>query len=94
MRNKFFQGLALSGLLVLIGCESPDAATEPAVEEVSFEVVKPAAYDGDFNPDGLDVAAEVGKLAPEISGVDLDGVPFKLSDYRGKVVMLDFYGDW
>jgi hypothetical protein len=37
---------------------------------------------------------EVGLLAPEISGEDLDGVPFKLSDYRGKVVLLDFWGDW
>ena len=36
----------------------------------------------------------IGELAPEIEGVDLDGVEFKLSDYRGKVVMLDFYGDW
>ena len=36
----------------------------------------------------------IGDLAPEIVGVDLDGVEFKLSDYRGKVVMLDFYGDW
>ena len=36
----------------------------------------------------------VGALAPEISGSDLDGVPFKLSDYRGKVVLLDFWGMW
>lgn len=36
----------------------------------------------------------VGKVAPEIEGVDLDGTPFKLSDYRGKVVMLDFWGHW
>lgn len=35
-----------------------------------------------------------GKTAPDIEGEDLDGVPFKLSDYRGKVVMLDFWGDW
>jgi hypothetical protein len=32
--------------------------------------------------------------APEIAGEDLDGVPFRLSDYRGKVVVLDFWGDW
>ena len=32
----------------------------------------------------------VGKLAPEIEGVDLDGRKFRLSDYRGNVVVLDF----
>ncbi len=36
----------------------------------------------------------VGKMAPEIIGEDLDGEPFRLSDYRGKVVMLDFWGHW
>ena len=36
----------------------------------------------------------VGKEAPEIEGLDTDGVSFKLSDYRGKVVMLDFWGNW
>ncbi len=37
---------------------------------------------------------EPGLQAPDIEGADLDGVPFKLSDYRGKVVLLDFWGDW
>jgi hypothetical protein len=36
----------------------------------------------------------IGKEAPEIAGEDLDGVAFKLSDYRGKVVLLDFWGHW
>ncbi len=36
----------------------------------------------------------VGKIAPDIDGKDLDDQAFKLSDYRGKVVMLDFWGDW
>ena len=31
------------------------------------------------------------KTAPEIAGTDQDGKEFKLSDYRGKVVMLDFW---
>ena len=35
-----------------------------------------------------------GRIAPDIEGVDLDGVAFKLSDYAGKVVLLDFWGDW
>ena len=37
---------------------------------------------------------EVGMKAPDIQGDDLDGKPFKLSDYRGKVVVLDFWGNW
>ena len=36
----------------------------------------------------------IGREAPEIVGLDIDGVEFKLSDYRGKVVLLDFWGDW
>jgi hypothetical protein len=36
----------------------------------------------------------VGIVAPDIEGSDLDGVAFKLSDYRGKVIFLDFWGDW
>lgn len=36
----------------------------------------------------------VGMPAPQIEGSDLDGVAFKLSDYRGKVVLLDFWGNW
>lgn len=36
----------------------------------------------------------VGKVAPEIEGEDIDGKKFKLSDYRGKVVVLDFWGHW
>lgn len=36
----------------------------------------------------------VGKMAPDIKGEDIDGVEFHLSDYKGKVLMLDFWGDW
>jgi len=36
----------------------------------------------------------IGKTAPEITAEDTDGKPMKLTDYRGKVVMLDFWGFW
>jgi peroxiredoxin len=36
----------------------------------------------------------VGKLAPHIRGQDVDGQPMQLSDYRGKVVVLAFWGNW
>ncbi|MEK6234432.1 MAG: redoxin domain-containing protein [Planctomycetales bacterium] len=36
----------------------------------------------------------VGKVAPEIESEDIDGNKFKLGDYRGKVVLLSFWGHW
>jgi cytochrome oxidase Cu insertion factor (SCO1/SenC/PrrC family) len=35
--------------------------------------------------------AAAAKPAPEIGGIDADGERFRLSDYRGKVVLLDFW---
>src|SRR5262249_12777596 len=37
---------------------------------------------------------EVGSEAQEIVGQDLDGKTFKLSEYRGKVVVIDFWANW
>jgi peroxiredoxin len=34
-------------------------------------------------------AAEVGKSAPDFSGTDIDGKTHKLSDYKGKIVVLE-----
>jgi len=36
----------------------------------------------------------IGMPAPDIEGADIDNKNFKLSDYRGKVVLLDFWGNW
>lgn len=36
----------------------------------------------------------VGRPAPDIAGADVDRQPFKLSDYRGKAVLIAFSGDW
>ena len=44
--------------------------------------------------DELAVLRLLGKPAPEIDGVCLDGRGMKLSDYRGKVVLLSFWATW
>ncbi len=36
----------------------------------------------------------LGKVAPEIEGQDQDGAAFRLSDYRGKVVLLYFWSQY
>ena len=37
---------------------------------------------------------EVGGTAPEFEKVDKDGNTIRLSDYKGKYVLLDFWGSW
>ena len=41
-----------------------------------------------------DLRLSVGAVAPEIEGQDIDGRPMRLSDHRGKVVVLSFWGSW
>ena len=36
----------------------------------------------------------IGKTAPDIEGEDQDGKKFRLSDYKGKVVLLDFWSQY
>jgi hypothetical protein len=62
-----------------------------------FHVVRPYLGKADSNKarkPAFKVGIEVGNKAPEIEGKDLEGRQFKLSDYHGKVVMLDFWGNW
>lgn len=78
-----------------------------AAEEAEALLVRATRDYGDVKlPDGETVAENaeaelfglrrlsVGKVAPEIEGEDQDGVKFKLSDYRGKVVLLDFWSEY
>jgi hypothetical protein len=37
---------------------------------------------------------QIGMVAPDFDAVDEKGVAWKLSDYRGKVVVIDFWGIW
>jgi thiol-disulfide isomerase/thioredoxin len=36
----------------------------------------------------------IGRPAPEIEGEDISGKPMKLSDFRGKVVVVSFWATW
>ncbi|HIE71253.1 MAG TPA: hypothetical protein EYP98_14385 [Planctomycetes bacterium] len=76
------------------------AANDKSVAAVAdLEQVKKLTTDQDLLDEVKEALVEtqklaVGSVAPEIDGVDIDGVKFKLSDYRGKVVLLDFWGFW
>jgi thiol-disulfide isomerase/thioredoxin len=77
---------------------------EKVIKEVEAVFEQATEKYGDVKLPGGDTVAErvkaelfeirnlrVGKQAPDIEGEDQDGKRFKLSDYRGKVVLLDFW---
>jgi len=37
---------------------------------------------------------EIGAIAPDFSTKDIDGIPIRLSDFRGEYVFLDFWASW
>ncbi len=49
----------------------------------------PPITDGAVPPE--DVGVAVGKIAPDITGEDVQGNQLRLRDYRGKVVVLEFW---
>ena len=70
--------------------DTDDASADSAAEKESeknefvFELVSSTGKEG----------LETGDTIPDITGRDLDSIRFRLSDYQGKVIMLDFWGDW
>ncbi len=67
-----------------------DEAAESAHERESIAASLAAMRIEPTNKSGT----EPGDTIPEIEGKDLDGERFALSDYQGKVLMIDFWGDW
>ena len=100
------KGAAMYSLATLIDGQSPEAGSERAkeVRTLMESVAKDYADVKDARGRPIGKRAEgwlfekdhlqVGNTAPEVEATDLSGVAFKLSDYRGKVVLLDFWGNW
>jgi cytochrome oxidase Cu insertion factor (SCO1/SenC/PrrC family) len=36
----------------------------------------------------------VGSSFPNLEGTDLHGQPISIADFKGKVILVDFFGDW
>lgn len=87
------------GLAELLRAKPPAEAADPAEKKRLLAIERRLARKETLAHAAGDVLEElrtliVGKPAPEIDGVDLEGKPLKLSDHRGKVVVLVFWGSW
>jgi hypothetical protein len=82
--------------------KNKDVASQPEAEKLLQSVIEELGKNADKSPLVKQAQSELddmkvrglGRPAPEIAGSDLDGKAFKLSDYKGKVVLLDFWGFW
>jgi hypothetical protein len=89
---------AAYGLAVVL--KNKDEASQPEAEKLLTSIIEnKSAADKNMaeraKSDLEDMKVHgIGKSVPDIVGADLDGKEFKLSDYKGKVVLLDFWGFW
>lgn len=97
-KSRDVQAAAIDGLTNVLTGTSAGAAEQKRVEEYKAELVRD--YQGTHVVERMNAEEfkanrlVVGKPVPDIEAKDIEGVAFKLSDYKGKVVLLDFWGFW
>jgi len=95
--SKATRAAALSGRVALLA-----SRVDPASSAEHMRLLRELAEKHADTPAGASAKGRlfqadylvVGKTAPEVEAVDTDGKPLKLADYRGKVLVLDFFGFW
>ncbi|HEX9069823.1 MAG TPA: TlpA disulfide reductase family protein [Ktedonobacterales bacterium] len=58
---------------------------------LALALLSPARAEPDNSTRGLAAAAKIGRLAPDVTLMGLDGRPVSVSSLRGKVVILNFW---
>jgi peroxiredoxin len=92
--------VSLSAVQALNPQEHPDKFQK--VADALMSSMPNSEYVTTFNARVTDIRAQqqaaqrtsIGGMAPEIAVSDPDGNPIKLSDFRGKVVLIDFWAAW
>ena len=90
--------MLLFAMVILAGCATgqPPAAAPPVTPESYGPAEPPAAPEEADTPTAPSQNEPIvkGMEAPDFTLVDLDGVERSLTDYRGQVVMLNFWASW
>lgn len=87
------QWLLIFPLLFASGCDDSNVKKEKVKPPKTARNVEAHSDGGALVLKKPSPPPAIGESAREIEGPDLDGVVFKLSDYRGKVIVLSFWGE-
>ena len=89
---KLFDRIVFASVNKTVAAEEiPDLA---AVSQMAEDDNRIFTVDPDFDYDSVEVGLEVGDLAPDFMTVTPDGEEVSLSDFRGDVVLLNFWATW
>ena len=89
---KFGIALVLAGTLLLPACRKPETRPEAPPASSQIETPQaPAATAAPSAPEEAKTQAVVGQPAPDFTLRDLDGNEVRLSDQKGKVVVLEWF---
>jgi peroxiredoxin len=84
--------------ITLVGpADTWDTDYQPLVDAFIADVnITPSQNDVVINADGSEtsIGTQVGQLAPDFTSTLLDGTTISLSDYRGKIVLVNFWATW
>jgi hypothetical protein len=98
-RVQQYYGKELTEHLVSLDVEKVEGQREQLYERIAQSFRNVSTRDGPMG-ELADKALfairhlSIGKRAPEIEAEDIDGNRFRLSDYRGNIVVLSFWGHW
>jgi thiol-disulfide isomerase/thioredoxin len=81
------------GFLKSKAAKAPETSAPVAALDQPAEKLPPPPRIEEPKPN-LPAGFQVNQLASPFEGEDVDGRQIKLSDHQGKVVVLDFWGDW
>ena len=59
-----------------------------------FQVSSRADVESASSLDGLSVGISAGEIAPDFTGTTLDGETIRLSNFRGKIVLVNIFASW
>lgn len=86
--------IAIAGLLLIAGCRgTAPSTTTPETAAASPADDDPAAQDTTTSAPSGEPAA-VGQPAPDFTVTDVDGNVHSLKDYRGKILVVDFWATY